>query len=427
MAGISGSLGSGTSPGTVAVIGVVPLAEWDQYAGFPNTSDTNLVDSTGSATTMDLVTALMSGNSTTRASGSGDLFNMFTRGVDIDSSPGSTIDFSQIPYSTYDVYIYFCEDTTSVAAQTFSVTDGTTTYYYENQGADNFNSGTLAAVTSTSVGSPDTTGNYVKFTGLTAAAVTITCISSTNSAVDVVGFQVVEDAGGAIEVTPDSALTTSLSSDPSISITANVSLSPISSKTTSLSSDPSIQLASVVLVPAQSPKSTSNSSDPSVSLTSTVEVPAQSPVTTASAQDPSIQLASGVAVSAQAPSTESNSIDPIVSLTAVVNVSAQSTKTDSTASDPVIILSVPLVVQAQSPKTTSAANDPTIGLAGAVNVVALFGHTVSSAPRPTILVGTATRIDDFTINYRESDVSGSYQSGIETSYSSNILTANYRG
>jgi hypothetical protein len=196
MAVVSGDLGNSTTVGITATIGVVPVANWIQYSGFPNTSDTNLEDDSVSATTMDLVTAAMSGNATTRATGSGDLFNMFTRGVTISNTPGSTIDLSQIPYTTYDVYIYFCEGTGSVSGETFSVSDGTTTYYYENQGSDNFNSGTLAAVTSTSVGSPDTAGNYVKFTGLTAAAITITCVCSATATDAVVGFQVVEDAGG---------------------------------------------------------------------------------------------------------------------------------------------------------------------------------------------------------------------------------------
>jgi hypothetical protein len=197
MAVVSGDVGNSTTVGLLAFIGVVLRRWWAQYSGFPNTSDTNLIDDTGVATTLDLVTALMSGNTTTRATGSGDLFNMYTRGITISNTPGSTIDFSQIPYTTYDVYIYFCEGTASVSGETFSVSDGTTTYYYQNQGSDNFNGGTLAAVTSTSAGSPSTTGNYIKFTGLTAAAITITCVCSATATDAVVGFQVVEDAGGA--------------------------------------------------------------------------------------------------------------------------------------------------------------------------------------------------------------------------------------
>jgi len=193
---VSGDLGSGTAVSPTATIGVEPYTNWLQYSGFPNTSQTNLEDQTGSATTLDLVTAAMRGNKTTRAVGSGDLFDMFTRGVATDDASGSTIDFSEIPYSEYDIIIYFAEDVGNASGETFSVSDGTTTYYYENQGSDNFNSGTLTQVTSTSAGTPDTTGNYVRFSGLTAAAVTITCLCSDDRATDAVGFQVIEVTGG---------------------------------------------------------------------------------------------------------------------------------------------------------------------------------------------------------------------------------------
>ena len=190
-------LGSGQAVSVLASIGVEPYVGWTQKSGFPNVSATNLDDHTGTATTCDLVTATMRGNRTTRAvDDSSALFDMFARGVAVDDTAGSTIDLSEIPYSEYDVIVYFAEDTGNSSGDSFSVTDGTTTYYYENQGTDNFDSGTLTQVTSTSSGSPDTTGNYVRFSGLTATAVTITGVCGADSATDFVGFQVIEVTGG---------------------------------------------------------------------------------------------------------------------------------------------------------------------------------------------------------------------------------------
>lgn len=195
---ISIDLGTGTTVGIVPSIGVEPYANWVQKTGTPDFTATNLEDQDAAATTCDL-TADFTGNVITRASGSGDLFNMFTRGAGIGVTASiSTMAFTDIPYSTYDIILYFCETSTSVAGGDFSFTDGTTKYYYDAQAADNYNGGTLTRVTSTSSGSPSTTGNYVRWESITGASKTITmeAILGASNRMGACGIQIIEVLGG---------------------------------------------------------------------------------------------------------------------------------------------------------------------------------------------------------------------------------------
>jgi len=199
MTAVSVDLGSGTTVGTSASIGVDPHVNWQQEFGFPNFTSTNLEDDSTAATTLDLELAGAAGNLDTRASGSGDLFNMFTRGAGCRIELEDTVfQIDQIPYTTYNVYLYFCESSSSTSGPVYEITDGTTAYYYETQGSDNFDSGTLTRVTSESSGTPDATGNYILFEGLSSSSLTITCNGDSGNANDLafVGLQIVEDAGG---------------------------------------------------------------------------------------------------------------------------------------------------------------------------------------------------------------------------------------
>lgn len=187
-------VGTGTTVGTVASIGVESYANWQQFTGFPNWTATNIEDQTGSATTTDLVLATGFGNRDTRAVGSGDLFNMFTRAVGVSTST-TTLAYAQIPYTTYDIIVYVCEEASSPSGALLTVTDGTTSYYYESQAADNFNGGTFGQITSTDSGTPDTTGNYVRFSSITGASKTISLTNSVAS-MTVVGIQLIEVTAG---------------------------------------------------------------------------------------------------------------------------------------------------------------------------------------------------------------------------------------
>jgi hypothetical protein len=89
--------------------------------------------------------------------------------------------FNAIPYSSYNVYVYFGSDT---AARPGTVTDGTTTYDFSTLGQAAI-SGANALFTQTT----DTTGanpaaDYAIFTGETASSLTITCTPTDLSPTD---------------------------------------------------------------------------------------------------------------------------------------------------------------------------------------------------------------------------------------------------
>lgn len=204
MTAVSVDLGSGTSVSTSASIGVDPHSNWQQESGFPTFTSTNLEDDTTAATTLDLeFSSSGSGNLTTNATGSGDLYDMFTRGVRVPQTSSASLIFSEIPYSSYDLYLYIAE-TDTASGDLYEFSDGTTTYYFESQGTDNFNSGTLARVSSTSSISPSTSGNYVLFEGLSSASVTITATSPDSNEMAMVGLQVVEASSGNTNVSTSS-------------------------------------------------------------------------------------------------------------------------------------------------------------------------------------------------------------------------------
>jgi hypothetical protein len=195
---VSADLGSGDAVGTIPSIGIGPHANWVQYSGFPSWSATNMEDQSGNATTMDCVFAngLRSGNITTSAIGPGDTFEMFRRGVRADTETDSTFSITQIPYSKYDVVFYIENaegSSSSVGDHDTIISDGTTTYYVASDGSPKF-TGTLEQITNQTPLSHDGRGNYIVFSGLTSASVTITSRISGTVVFNCsfVGFQVIE-------------------------------------------------------------------------------------------------------------------------------------------------------------------------------------------------------------------------------------------
>lgn len=111
--------------------------------------------------------------------------------------------FTQIPYASYNVYVYVMAD---VANRTGSVTDGTTTYHFLTDPASvHFTStGTADYVEFKEITATDAAGavlsNYAVFRGLTGDTLTISC-GITNGG-GIAGIQIVEDAFRPT-VTPD--------------------------------------------------------------------------------------------------------------------------------------------------------------------------------------------------------------------------------
>jgi hypothetical protein len=102
----------------------------------------------------------------------------------------STIAISSIPYSSYDIIVYFSGDTEGRAA---TLTVGSTTYYFTVMGtaANSGASAVLTQATSTTSGSPTADADYAIFTGLSGTSQTIDYTALVDGAGGIAGFQIV--------------------------------------------------------------------------------------------------------------------------------------------------------------------------------------------------------------------------------------------
>ena len=194
---------NGSTSGNQA--GVVLVPNWaNSYQANPTV---NLMDNSSNATTLDI--------SYTSASGSWSIGGH--PGVDADGSynkemlngylngsapAGTSITLSQIPYTTYDIYVYFGSDDNTRSG---TVTDGTTTYSFGV--LDGMVAGANALfvrTTDTGTGFPE--ANYAIFTNRSGATKTIsTSFYSANHTTPnfggIAGFQIVDKSLPANPVT----------------------------------------------------------------------------------------------------------------------------------------------------------------------------------------------------------------------------------
>ncbi|MES2438956.1 MAG: PEP-CTERM sorting domain-containing protein [Verrucomicrobiota bacterium] len=189
---------TGTVSGTNAA-GVVLVANWNN--SFPTNPTINLIDSTGTATTLDLAYGSFNNfhiqGSHPGVDGDGsynkELLNGYLNAGPAAWSPAVTSSFvtlSQIPYANYDVIVYFSSDGAGREGQ---VNDGTTTYYFNTIGAPSTAgaNATLTQTTSTTTANY-ATANYAVFTGLTGSTRTFTVQMRDNDEwAGIAGFQVV--------------------------------------------------------------------------------------------------------------------------------------------------------------------------------------------------------------------------------------------
>ena len=128
-----GGDGAGSLPASPALAGASgALADyWTNV--FPAYDFTDLRDSTGVETTLDVVSPRPFGTYPQQFSHPGvdtdgswnkEMLNGYANGGYVGNNP-ATITLNQIPYTSYDVYVYFASDD---ATRTGTVTDGTTTY-----------------------------------------------------------------------------------------------------------------------------------------------------------------------------------------------------------------------------------------------------------------------------------------------------------
>jgi len=195
-ASIGVNLGSNEmSLATSNVAGVAAQSNWNNAPGSSG-SLSNLNNDSGTATTLD-VSWTVNGGGTWRVSANGtatsDAKLMYGYIDPANDSRTSSVSLSQVPYSAYNVYVYFGSNNTGARG---SITNGTITYKFtngaNNPGGNGFQTSDYARTTDT--GSTYPTANYAVFEGLTSSSVTVSLIpvdSGTDSWNGIFAVQVV--------------------------------------------------------------------------------------------------------------------------------------------------------------------------------------------------------------------------------------------
>lgn len=196
---ISWNLDDNGTLGGANVAGVAAAANWNN--SWPANPTVNLMDNSGAATTLGLAYGSFNTWHIQSSAPGQDADGSYNRNLlngYLNSGPAawgpsitnSYVSLSQIPYSVYDIYVYFSSDT---AGRNGSVSDGSTTYYFSTLGSASI-SGANALFTQTT----DTLGvnpgaNYAIFAGLSGASQTLTLnmLSGNDQWGGIAGFQVV--------------------------------------------------------------------------------------------------------------------------------------------------------------------------------------------------------------------------------------------
>ena len=187
--------------------GVVAGANWNNVVGsglnIVGTTVSNLLDASGATTTAylkvnsgygyDGTPPPTTANLATRTLYSGCLYGL----GDGTSNAQFSVTLGNIPYASYDVYVYASHDTTSPTSSVLSTTIGAQTFYYASGGAANPSATTLLQTTSTDALSP-TRGpaQYQLFSDVTGSSFTLTSKGSAYNVIanDLFGIQIVPTA-----------------------------------------------------------------------------------------------------------------------------------------------------------------------------------------------------------------------------------------
>jgi alpha-galactosidase len=171
---------NGTVPGGAAIAGVEPAANWNN--SWPDNPTVDLVDNTGSPTTVSIIYnsynnwSIQNSHPGVDADGYYDreLLNGYLNSGDNNIPANSSVSIMQIPFSYYDLYVYFSSD---VDKRTGTVTDGNTTYGFTTTGnasiTDASGNAVFTQTTDTSASYPP--ANYAVFTGISGSSKTINC------------------------------------------------------------------------------------------------------------------------------------------------------------------------------------------------------------------------------------------------------------
>jgi len=179
--------------------GVIPVSNWNN--SWPNNPTTGLIDSTGAATTLNLsygsfnTYAIQQSHPGQDANGSysKEMLNGYLNSGPAAWGPSITnsyVTLTSIPYSVYDVYIYFSSDT---AGRAGNVTDGTATYDFSTLGSAETSGANALFTQTTDTGGLNPGADYAVFSGETANSLTliVNAMSGNDQWLGIAGFQVV--------------------------------------------------------------------------------------------------------------------------------------------------------------------------------------------------------------------------------------------
>lgn len=179
--------------------GVVSANYWNN--SWPSNPTTDLIDNSGTATTLDLAYAswgtwsIQGSHPGQDANGSynKELLNGYLNAGPAGWNPPITdshVTLTQIPYAQYSIYVYFSSD---AADRPGYVTDGVTSYFFNTLGAASIAGSDALLVQTTETSNANHPGaNYAVFSGLSGASQTITVQMEQNDLWGgIAGFQVV--------------------------------------------------------------------------------------------------------------------------------------------------------------------------------------------------------------------------------------------
>jgi hypothetical protein len=190
---VYGTIGSGQHAG------VVDAYHWNDTwlldGNASSATENNLMDNTGAATPLSL-TEIGTGNfwnfnpiqgSDPGADADGSSNKRLLNGY-INEGGGSLsgVTLSSIPYSMYDLYVYFSADTAERAG---TVTVGSTTYDFSTVGSAGISGANASFIQTTDTTGANPTSDYAVFSNLTGSTQTIE--SDINSWGGIAGFQIV--------------------------------------------------------------------------------------------------------------------------------------------------------------------------------------------------------------------------------------------
>ena len=186
----------GTIGGPSQFAGVVSAANWNN--SWPANPTVDLIDANGSPTTLDITLPTHSNywvSAPTNAAPGVDADGTYNRNLlngYMNSNTAAALVISEIPYASYDLYVYFSSD---VADRAGSVSlSGGATYYFDALGKPSISgaNAVFAETTDATDDADDTNANYAKFTGLSGTSQTVTVTIPAFGGI--AGFQIVNTA-----------------------------------------------------------------------------------------------------------------------------------------------------------------------------------------------------------------------------------------